>query len=136
MASTDKFASASQVADLEVGSQEISAFTEERLYTAVVSDALDQIGIRNQAMREYLRPLFPTCKFAGWARTIACSDVYHISDDPYELEIEAMDSILPGKLWLSPPSSHYGMHPGGSCYPLRLKRAKRVVQLWTVWCAM
>jgi regulator of RNase E activity RraA len=49
-------------------------------------------------MREYLRPLFPTCKFAGWARTIACSDVYHIADDPYDLEIEAMDSILPGEV--------------------------------------
>ena len=98
MASTNNFASGIQVAGLEIGSQEISEFAEARLYTAVVSDSLDQIGIRSQAMREYLRPLFPACKFAGWARTIACSDVYHISDDPYELEIQAMDSILPGEV--------------------------------------
>src|SRR5215831_3783203 len=75
---------------------DLCAFAEENLYTAVVSDALDQLGVRNQAMREYLRPLHARCIFAGWARTIACADVYHISSDPYSLEIEAVDSLLPG----------------------------------------
>jgi 4-hydroxy-4-methyl-2-oxoglutarate aldolase len=98
MATAENFTSSAQVADFEVGSLELSVFAEERLYTAVVSDSLDQIDIRHQAMREYLRPLFPSCKFAGWARTIACSDVYHVSADPYELEIEAIDSILPGEI--------------------------------------
>jgi len=98
MAGMNNSASGIHIADFEVGTQDISVFAEQRLYTAVVSDSLDQIGMRSQAMREYLRPLFPTCKFAGWARTIACSDVYHISDDPYDLEIEAMDSILPGEV--------------------------------------
>ena len=72
-------------------------YAEENLYTAVVSDSLDQLGLRHQAMREYLRPVHPKCKFAGWARTIACSDVYHIPDDPYSVEIEAVDSLLPGE---------------------------------------
>ena len=76
----------------------LCVFAEENLYTAVVSDSLDQLGVRNQAMREYLRPLHSPCKFAGWARTISCSDVYHIPDDPYTLEIEAVDSILPGEV--------------------------------------
>lgn len=72
-------------------------FAEKNLYTAVVSDSLDQLGMRHQAMREYLRPVHPRCKFAGWARTIACSDIYHIPDDPYSIEIEAVDSLLPGE---------------------------------------
>lgn len=70
----------------------------EKLYTAVVADALDQIGIRNQAMREYLRPVCPCSPFCGWARTIACSDVYHIPPEPYAMEIEAIDSILPDEV--------------------------------------
>lgn len=86
-----------QLERLKPGDAELLSFAEEHLYTAAVSDSLDQFGFREQAMREYLRPLFPSCKFAGWARTIACSDVYHIPDDPYGLEIEAMDSILPGE---------------------------------------
>jgi regulator of RNase E activity RraA len=71
---------------------------ERTLYTAVVSDSLDQMGVRHQAMSEYLRPVHKRCKFAGWARTIACSDVYHVVDDPYAMEIEAVDSLLPGEV--------------------------------------
>jgi 4-hydroxy-4-methyl-2-oxoglutarate aldolase len=73
-------------------------FIEQNLYTAVVSDSLDQLGVRHQAMREYLRPAHKNCRFAGWARTIACSDVYHFVDDPYGMEIEAIDSLLPGEV--------------------------------------
>jgi len=77
---------------------ELCEFAEKNLYTAVVSDALDQVGVRNQAMREYLRPVHARCTFAGWARTISCSDVYHVSDDSYGVEIEAVDSLLPGEV--------------------------------------
>src|ERR1700682_4098445 len=73
-------------------------FAEKNLYTAVVSDSLDQLGVRNQAMREYLRPLYSSCKVAGWARTISCSDLYHVPADPYRIEIEAVDSLLPGEV--------------------------------------
>ena len=76
----------------------ICEFAEKNLYTAVVSDSLDQLGVRQQAMREYLRPLYSSCKVAGWARTISCSDLYHIPDDPYGIEIEAIDSLLPGEV--------------------------------------
>lgn len=71
---------------------------EETLYTAVIADALDQLGEHDRAMREYLRPLSPHAKFAGWARTILCQDVFYETSDPYGLEIEAMDSIVPGEV--------------------------------------
>jgi len=71
---------------------------ESRLYTAVICDALDDLGYRNQAMRERLRPLFPNDRFIGRARTVACVDVAHIPDDPYALEIEAIDSVLNGEV--------------------------------------
>lgn len=71
---------------------------EEQLYTAVISDALDELGYRNQAMREFLRPVSGEERFAGWARTIACVDMYHVQEDPYVMEIEAVDSILAGEV--------------------------------------
>ena len=77
---------------------DLCVFAEQNLYTAVVSDSLDQLGVRNQAMREYLRPLYTRCTFAGWARTISCADIYHIPDEPYRIEIEAVDSLLPGEV--------------------------------------
>jgi 4-hydroxy-4-methyl-2-oxoglutarate aldolase len=76
----------------------ICEFAEKNLYTAVVSDSLDQLGFRSQAMREYLRPLYSNCKVAGWARTLSCSDIYHTPTDPYAIEIEAVDSLLPGEV--------------------------------------
>jgi regulator of RNase E activity RraA len=79
---------------------DIDLFTqiERNLYTAVIADSLDQLGYRNQAMREDVRPLFPSSCFAGWARTIACVDVFHTSEDCYAKEIEAVDSILAGEV--------------------------------------
>jgi 4-hydroxy-4-methyl-2-oxoglutarate aldolase len=68
------------------------------LYTAVLSDSLDEIGYRDQTMRPEFRPLSPHFRVVGWARTIQCIDVVEIPEDPYGMEIEAVDSLLPGEV--------------------------------------
>jgi 4-hydroxy-4-methyl-2-oxoglutarate aldolase len=80
--------------------EHIDLFThiEKTLYTAVVADSLDELGFHNQAMSESVRPLFADCTFAGWARTVACADVYHVAENPYAKEIEAVDSIRSGEV--------------------------------------
>jgi regulator of RNase E activity RraA len=79
---------------------EIFRFVKKRLYVAAVCDILDSLGYRNQAMHQRLRPLLPdirNCGFVGRARTWRWMDVdYVIQEDPYGLEIEAMDSLRPG----------------------------------------
>ena len=70
----------------------------KQLYTAVISDSLDELGHRDQAMSHYVRPLSPEVCLAGWARTVECVDVDEIPDDPYEMEIEAVDSLLTGEV--------------------------------------
>jgi|SRR5579875_111626 len=80
------------------GELELFKHIETNLYTAVLSDALDEIGVRDRVMRENLRPIAPEVTFAGWARTVLCMDVHYIPEDPYALEIEAVDSILPGEV--------------------------------------
>ena len=77
---------------------ELFARIESTLYTAVVAYSLDDLGYHDQAMRETLRPLAAACCFAGWARTISYVDMYHVPDEPYALEIESLDSILPGEV--------------------------------------
>jgi 4-hydroxy-4-methyl-2-oxoglutarate aldolase len=69
-----------------------------QLYTAVISDSLDELGYRDQAMSHSIRPLFPEVCLAGWARTVVCVDVEDIPDDPYAVEIEAVDSLLTGEV--------------------------------------
>jgi regulator of RNase E activity RraA len=77
---------------------ELFRHIENELYTAVVADSLDELGYRNQALREFIRPLSSDDCFAGWARTLACVDTYHIPCDPYAMEIEALDSVLGGEV--------------------------------------
>jgi len=86
---------------------------ESTLYTAVIADSLDELGYRDQAMREYLRPLFPDCCFAGWARTITCVDLYYTPAEPYGTEIEAVDSILPGEVVVVSTNSSVRNAPWG-----------------------
>jgi 4-hydroxy-4-methyl-2-oxoglutarate aldolase len=79
---------------------EIFQFLKEKVYVAVVSDILDSLGYRQQAMDWRLRPILPdkkNCGLAGRARTLRWMDVDYIdSQDPYGLEIDAMDSLKPG----------------------------------------
>ena len=77
---------------------DLFAHVEATLYTAVISDALDDLGHRSQAMAEHLRPVGNHVRFVGRARTISCMDTYHVSDNPYDNEIAAIDSILPGEV--------------------------------------
>jgi regulator of RNase E activity RraA len=74
-------------------------FIREHLYVAAVCDILDELGFRNQAMHQRIRPLLPymhTCGFIGRARTFRWMETDHIHEDPYGLEIEAMDSLRSG----------------------------------------
>jgi 4-hydroxy-4-methyl-2-oxoglutarate aldolase len=79
---------------------EIAKFVRENLYVAPVCDILDRLGYRHQAMHHRLRPLLPdrkSCGFVGRARTIRWMETDYVrEDDPYGLEIEAVDSLKPG----------------------------------------
>lgn len=65
----------------------------EELYSAVISDVLDTLGFREQAMTVDIRPVFSGAKIIGRAHTMLSSDVFHIPDEPYEMEIQAIDSV-------------------------------------------
>ena len=70
------------------------------LYGGVICDILDEMGYRNQAMHQRLRPLLPdirNCGFMGRARTFEWKEIDYIDEEnPYGLEIEAMDSLNKG----------------------------------------
>jgi regulator of RNase E activity RraA len=70
----------------------------QNLYVPAVCDILDGLGHRHQAMHQRLRPLDPAnCTIVGRARTFRWMETdYVVEDDPYGLEIEAMDSLKPG----------------------------------------
>jgi regulator of RNase E activity RraA len=80
--------------------KELFSFIRTHLYVASVCDILDEMGYRHQAMHQRLRPLLAdirNCGFTGRARTLHWieTDTFP-EDDPYGLEIEAMDSLRAG----------------------------------------
>lgn len=74
------------------------------LYVAVVSDVLDAGGLLNQAMDARLRPLAPGMRLVGRAHTVMTADVYVRPEEPYRLEIEAVDALQPGDVMVASTS--------------------------------
>lgn len=68
------------------------------LYSAVLSDVLDEFGLRRQAMKPFMRPLDEALVLIGRARTGRFVEDAEIreGDNPYELEMALMDDLRPG----------------------------------------
>lgn len=67
------------------------------LYTAVLSDVLDELGFRDQALPPSIRPLDDSLTMVGRARTGLYREVYSVEPgaNPYELEIALIDDLKP-----------------------------------------
>jgi 4-hydroxy-4-methyl-2-oxoglutarate aldolase len=77
-------------------------------YSALISDALDELGLREQVMDPAVRPLSVDTVLAGVAMpaVIETTDEVVTPDSPYESEIRAVQRLEPG--WVSV----YGVAPG------------------------
>lgn len=67
----------------------------EYLYSAVVCDALDKLGLKNQSPRVPIRPLTTTGVLVGRCKTTLWAEMSHEDPQPYELELKAVDSCRP-----------------------------------------
>ena len=68
----------------------------ETLYTAVVADVLDSLGHRNQTLSADIKAMTPANKVCGRVFTAKAKAVSAIPDEPYKLEIAAIDAMKPG----------------------------------------
>lgn len=67
-----------------------------QLYSAVVADALDQLGLRHQSPRVRLMPMtLPGAVLIGRCKTTLWADMAHVDPRPYELELKAVDECRP-----------------------------------------
>jgi regulator of RNase E activity RraA len=75
------------------------ASIRESLYTAVVCDALDSLGHKNQSPRVSLVGYSGAGKLlAGRCKTTLWADMYHDDPKPYALELAAVDSCRPDEV--------------------------------------
>src|SRR5581483_3057961 len=72
----------------------------DTLFCSVISDCLDQVGVREQALPPRIRPLDDTLVMVGRARTALFMDVYAVTpgENPYALEMALIDSLKPGEI--------------------------------------
>ena len=70
------------------------------LSAAVLSDVMDSLGLRNQAMKPFVRPLDDGLVLSGRARTGLYMPVYALRDreNPYEVEIALVDDLRPSEV--------------------------------------
>ena len=71
-----------------------------RLYAAVVSDILDDLGHRDHTLDPAIRALGHRDVIAGLANPFLVTDVDQIPAEPYTGEIAALDDIRPGDVIL------------------------------------
>jgi regulator of RNase E activity RraA len=76
------------------------ALVKEKLFCALLSDVMDALGTWHQAMPPRIRPLDDASVMVGRARTALFADQYHVKEgeNPYELEIQLIDSLRPGEI--------------------------------------
>ncbi|MDA0588209.1 MAG: RraA family protein [Planctomycetota bacterium] len=73
----------------------------EKLYCAVVCDALDSLGLTNQSPRIELPPQTVETFLVGRCRTTLWSDMFHEDPSPYELELKAVDACQPDDVMIA-----------------------------------
>ena len=76
----------------------IDPSTLRALNSAVLSDTLDSLGLMQQAMKPFMRPLDDTLPLIGRARTGVYMPVYAPpakGENPYEVEIALVDDLAP-----------------------------------------
>jgi 4-hydroxy-4-methyl-2-oxoglutarate aldolase len=71
---------------------------QERLYTSVLADVMDELGYREQVMRHDLRPLFDEARVVGRAATILAAEVYETPAEPFKLKLALLDDLEPGEV--------------------------------------
>jgi len=77
---------------------------QSKLYSAVISDALDGLGYRNQSPNIDFRPYTGIETLVGRCKTTLWADIHHEHPKPYEFELMAVDASQPGDIIIAASS--------------------------------
>ncbi|SFT86052.1 RraA family protein [Sedimentitalea nanhaiensis] len=86
----------------------------ERLFTAVIGDVMDQMGLRRQFLPAGIAPLQRTSKMAGRAMPVLEADIFDdgtelsrgpLARKPFGLMLEALDDLKAGEVYVATGAS-------------------------------
>jgi len=70
----------------------------DNCFSAVLQDVMDAMNYREQCMDPSIKPLVPTMKTWGEAKTIYLEMVTEIPEKPYQMEMELVDDVKEGQI--------------------------------------
>lgn len=93
----------------------------EELYSAVICDTLDSLGLRRQALDSGLKAVGEDMSIAGFARVGIYMPIYHDDDtvNVDEHEITLVDSLQPGDVPVISCNGNLGIAPWGELLSTR-----------------
>jgi regulator of RNase E activity RraA len=80
---------------------ELFGLMQEVLYTPVVGDILDGLGLCHQFLPQPVQPAIDTMKVAGRAMPVVMIDVHGPQKKPFGLLTEALDQLEPGEIYVA-----------------------------------
>ncbi|MEL7118717.1 MAG: RraA family protein [Bacteroidota bacterium] len=99
--------------------QELFQLIKEELFTAVIGDIMDKMGLQNQFLPPQIRPAQDDMLICGRAMPVLEADCFEelsptsinpIMRKPFGLMLEALDAIKPGEVYIcSGASPHYAL---------------------------
>jgi regulator of RNase E activity RraA len=92
---------------------ELFAIMRDELYTAVVGDIMDQMGLYHQFLPQKIQPLDPNSVLVGYAMTVLQTDWFEsnqasqndILSQPFGLMLQALDDLRQNEIYLCTGSS-------------------------------
>ena len=94
--------------------KELFAFIRNELYTAVIGDIMDKMGLQHQFLPPQVRPLKEDMFITGRAMTVLEADCFtelypdsqnKLMNKPFGLMLEALDDVKPGEVYICTGSS-------------------------------
>jgi regulator of RNase E activity RraA len=94
--------------------EELYAIARRELFTAVVGDAMDKLGLQHQFLPPQIQPLQPDMVVIGRAMPVLSVDVFAekvigsanpLMAKPFGLMLEALDDLKPGEIYVNTGSS-------------------------------
>ena len=80
--------------------QELFTLCRSELFTAVVGDVMDKIGLRRQFLPPQVRPLAPGMVTIGRAMTVLEADCFDEPKKPFGLMLEALDDLKQDEIYV------------------------------------
>jgi regulator of RNase E activity RraA len=81
------------------------AIARRELFTAVIGDAMDRIGLRHQFLPPGVQPLDREMIAVGRAMTVLEADCFDDGGNPFGLMLEALDALQRDEVYLCPGGS-------------------------------